>query len=904
MLRTLLLFLFWAIGSYTCNAQGETSNWYFGNQAGLQFNNDGSVTPLVDGRLNTFEGCATISDPFGNLILYTDGITVYDGNHNIIENGTGLFGDPSSTQSAIIVPKPEDPNIIYIFTVDTTAFENDPDRGLNYSVVDLSLNAGAGSVIEKNISLLRDCTEKITAVVKDCFDKSVWLITLASVDGNPGPINTYHAFEINPTGVSTTSVKTTFDTLQIVDPRGNLKLSPDGTKLVSANSSSGLYLYDFDAATGILSNQQRLEITSQNKSAYGVEFSPNQDFLYVHASNDAPPAETTGHSSSLIQFDLTAANVINSQEVIDLREIYRGSLQVGQNGKIYRTLASNYFTGTPFLGVINSPNEKGVAADYEHNAVDLLGRNATQGLPPFIQSFFDKATLIENADGTASSTLTLCYGESFVLQVDPIPGATYNWTKDGVSFSNPNPFFQIDSAVLDDAGRYAIEIISSDPFECPITGEAFISINPIPDAPELQLTQCDVDPSESTDGITAFNLEQVIFDDTLSFTFYENLQNLNDDVVIPNPIGYTNTNPFDQIIFYKVIDANGCENSGQLVLRVELTFLSIDQPESLFACDDDPDDLLLQSTFDLKTFEMAHFSNLDVSFYNSLNDLRLEQNALPGEYTTESTTVYARIEESNQCQDVIQLELVVFPTPLLEFEESFIWCTDGPPLEIRGPLGFDTYQWSKKEGNSASMLGTQQLVSISAIGIYTIEVGHSYQMDGQTIICTSSRDFEVLPSNRAVIEDIVIEDISDNNTVQVLVSGDGVYEFSLDGVNYQKDNFFENVLPGFLTVFVRDINNCGISEELISVIGYPKFFTPNGDGANDVWQIIGTNEQFQANSKIAIYDRFGKLLAQLSPGMQGWNGTYNNAQLPASDYWFEVMLEDGRRFKGHFALKR
>ena len=162
--KILSLFLGIAFPYLLCG-QGETANWYFGNGGGIRFNNDGSVNAVADGRLNTFEGCATISDAFGDLLFYTDGITVYDRNHNVMQNGTGLYGDPSSTQSAIIVPRPQDPNIYYIFTVDTSSFENDPDRGLNYSTVDISLNAGNGSVIQKNVRLLDDCSEKITAVI-------------------------------------------------------------------------------------------------------------------------------------------------------------------------------------------------------------------------------------------------------------------------------------------------------------------------------------------------------------------------------------------------------------------------------------------------------------------------------------------------------------------------------------------------------------------------------------------------------------------------------------------------------------------------------------------------------------------------------------------------------------------
>ena len=87
-------------------------------------------------------------------------------------------------------------------------------------------------------------------------------------------------------------------------------------------------------------------------------------------------------------------------------------------------------------------------------------------------------------------------------------------------------------------------------------------------------------------------------------------------------------------------------------------------------------------------------------------------------------------------------------------------------------------------------------------------------------------------------------------------------------------------------------------------MGYPKFFTPNGDGINDYWQIAGINEQFQPDALIVIFDRYGKFVTQINPKEKGWNGTSSSNILPASDYWFNLKLEDGREIKGHFALKR
>ncbi len=881
--------------------QGETSNWYFGQSAGIQFNDDGSVTALDDGRIRTFEGCATISDPLGNLLFYTDGITVYDRTHTVMENGRALYGDVSSTQSGIIVPDPVNPDLFYIFTVDTKVFQNDPDFGLNYSVVDMSLNNGNGAIVQKNINLLPDCSEKITAVVKDCADQSIWILTLATADGSTGLLDTYHAFELNASGVVTTSVQSTFSGLDIQDPRGYLKLSPDGTKLVSANATSGLYLYDFDAATGILSNQTLIEINGANKVSYGVEFSPDGELLYVHASNDQQGE--TGHASTLYQYDLTTTDISASEVVLDSGNTYRGALQLGANGKIYRTIANSYTVGTPYLGAINNPNVRGINADYQHQAVSLGSRNAMQGLPPFVQSFFNKTALIRNADGSTSNSLELCEGESFLLQTDEIPGALYEWERDGNPLSANTHLLQEEDIDSLDSGRYSVRITTPDPSECPIIGEAFIQVNPLPQAVELSMVQCDVDPGASEDGISVFNLEESIVDTSLEYRFYETESDRINDLPIENPTLYVNRDPFTQTVHYKVTNEFGCDDFGLLELEVRSNPFSIENDETLYSCDINTSDNLLVGNFDLASYSMDRYPDTDVSFYSSETDVNLKTDPLPANIESGSTVIFARLENDNICLGVDRIQLEVLPGPFFELDDSYLLCTDSPLLTVEAPLGFDFYRWSRLGGNS-SVLSESSTLEITALGQYSLTAGYVYDFPETTFFCEYSKNFQVLPSNKATFTEIVIDDFTDDNSVQVLVSGDGDYEFSLDGLHYQSVDLFRDVAPGFYTVYVRDRNGCGISTKDISVLGYPKFFTPNGDGINDLWRITGTSEQFEADAFITIYDRFGKLLAQIDPLDEGWNGMWQSNPLPASDYWFRVKLSDGREITGHFALKR
>src|SRR5690606_4302819 len=245
LLRLIILIFLFSYGNIF--AQGEANNWYFGDHAGITFNN-GVPEALTDGVLSTEEGCATISNSTGQLLFYTDGITVYNRGHNIMPNGTGLLGDISSSQSSIIVPKPNDPNIYYVFTVDDTG---GPD-GLRYSIVDMSLDAGFGAVTAtKNILLMTPISEEINAVLH-ANGQDIWVLSHGY--GN----DAFYAYLVSSTGLNTTP---TISTTGVFVPGNNgfnaigvLKASPSGNKLVMCVRDLKAQVFNFNRFTGIVSN--------------------------------------------------------------------------------------------------------------------------------------------------------------------------------------------------------------------------------------------------------------------------------------------------------------------------------------------------------------------------------------------------------------------------------------------------------------------------------------------------------------------------------------------------------------------------------------------------------------------------------------------------------------------------
>ena len=148
---------------------------------------------------------------------------------------------------------------------------------------------------------------------------------------------------------------------------------------------------------------------------------------------------------------------------------------------------------------------------------------------------------------------------------------------------------------------------------------------------------------------------------------------------------------------------------------------------------------------------------------------------------------------------------------------------------------------------------------------------------------------------------------AENQIVTIIATGNGSYIYQLDDGPFQNSPVFEHVALGLHSITVKDINGCGfpVTDNNVLVINYPKYFTPNSDGINDNWNISDLNNQL--NSRIYIFDRYGKFLKELIPGGLGWNGIYNGEPMPASDYWFTIEYTEqniSKKFKSHFSLKR
>ena len=350
--------------------QKEANQWYFGWLLSVDFNS-GSAVATNNSVMNQYEGCSSISDKnTGAILIYSDGQKVYAGNHTQMPNGSGLTGDQSSAQSALIVPMPGSTTQYYIFTAGE--YFSGGISGYRYSIVDMTLNGGLGDVTStKNVLLYAPACEKLCCV-KNSSGTGYWLATHEYSGNN------FVMFEITASGISPPHVVPCGTAYSSTEPIGCMKFSPDGTRLATVLSGQNMAeVYDFNAMTGDVSNPLTIGPVASNLYVYGVSFSPNGNLLYISEEN----------SNFLSQFDLTSGNaaIITASKVTvgTTSQPAFQSLQLAPDGRLYCTN-----NGSFYLGVVTDPDIYGPGCNYLDNDFYLGGLTVGYGLPGFVENLF------------------------------------------------------------------------------------------------------------------------------------------------------------------------------------------------------------------------------------------------------------------------------------------------------------------------------------------------------------------------------------------------------------------------------------------------------------------------------------------------------------------------------------
>jgi gliding motility-associated-like protein len=383
----------------------EAWHWQFGKLAEVDFSS-GTAVPVVGySGMDVLEGCASISDrSTGQLLFYTSGDVVYDKNNNTMANYYGIIGGQgTSTQAALIIPKPNSDSLYYLITADQGGYYMAANTGVHYSIIDMSLNGGLGQVTIKNKLLTPPpATEKLTAV-RHCNGRDYWVITHSFNS------NAFNAYLVSPLGIDTVPVISHTGLLhsnlggEYRETAGYLKASPNGKKLASAITVNipSLEIFDFDNTTGRVSNPTTITYTFTpdpylGSGPYGISFSPDNSKLYALIPSNG----------YLFQYDLSSgvsSTIIASQTLIEHNN-EDGALQLGPDGKIY---IATYGAG---LSVINNPNNTGLSCNYQHGVINLWGLSyCKDGLPNFID-----ANGVFNGSIAQSNLMNIVQCNSFV----------------------------------------------------------------------------------------------------------------------------------------------------------------------------------------------------------------------------------------------------------------------------------------------------------------------------------------------------------------------------------------------------------------------------------------------------------------------------------------------------------
>lgn len=529
---------------------------------------------------------------------------------------------------------------------------------------------------------------------------------------------------------------------------------------------------------------------------------------------------------------------------------------------------------------------------------------------------YDSAVFLEAGSFELSSNLgpnrliatgnALCEGETLTLFAYQNGQNTYDWYKDGVLVQGaPLGCGTCGDYTVTAPGLYTVEVTLAN--GCVAYGEVDIEYAPLPVGSDSVLVECDL----NQDGYTTFNLYNATSDLTngnqdlnVADFFLTEADAIANSNRIEVPTAFENTSIL-QSVFARITNQANCADIVQLELQISNNTLNIPDLEG---CDGEVTNGF--ATFDLSLIEDAIVNQIPIDatvrFYESEEDAFSENNPLPISFTNsiaDAQTIYVKVSSNNQCYGIASVNLNVLYTPLLEADETLIYCMDNSqqPLTIYGGVLNDLpnnyyYEWQL---NGLTTDVNTLFYNVTEPGIYNVIVTDP---NG----CSSSRTITVVASEMATVTDVNVVGVAPNNVVTIsLLDAEGDYEMALDDINgpYQDSFVFTNVSAGYHTVYIKDKNGCGTIEETISVLGFPKFFTPNGDEYNPTWQVIGTDAQFSQIANIQIFNRYGKLITQQTATSAGWDGTLNGYSLPSDDYWFIATFKDGKTYTGHFALR-
>jgi len=918
---TYIVFCFYCLKSQRANI------WYFGNNAGLNFNTP-SPTALTNGLTANADNTSTISDLNGNLLFYTNGINVYNKNHLIMPNGGGLIGSFTAGQCALIVPIPCNKNRYVIFHVtDYVAPGN-----LNYTVVDMSLNSGLGDVVGglKNVSLGTGWTEKLCAYYNP-NGNFYWVFS------HKWSTDQFVAFKVDDSSIAVQSVISSIGSIHncgsysgVHDAMGQLTISPDGTKLINALTCQHKFeLFDLNINSGILSNS--ISIPGNGGSAWGTAFSPDSKKLYVNSI----------FGQSVFQYDLTTyipSAIIASKYILytSLTNGYNfGYMELGPDNKLYiaKPSASN-------LTVINNPNNYGVTSNFSLLGPSISPKTSTHGLSRIAYN----APIVNGSSPIITSSGNLsCTNPTVQLSI--ISNSlinTISWNGPGIVGVNNTPTININNS-----GIYSVTVISPNACE---NGTAYINVSSSISPLTLSATQTNTQICSSISSST-INVSGAT---NYTWTPSASLVPSSGSIVVASPSVTTS---------YTINGSTGiC--SGNAIVTISVT-----PTPTVLAIGNSPICSGMSST--LTAIGAVNYTWVPGNFTGS----SITVNPL----TTTTYTVFGTSIEG--CSTKSNIYVKVNPTPTLNAvcSTNLSWCEKNFSLTANGATNY-TWMPINLTGNSIAITATSSANTYTVIGesngcfgIATLSVlvidcnnsifgitkaagkpvlvNNSFYDVTFTITAVNSSSLNLtnvnlnedliatfpFPTSYSIITQPIITSHNSSLIINPLFDGSSqislttpasstllankrdtvVFTVRIDPKGYFGP--FKNSVIGFadksITSTLADSSNNGFvwdpdsdgdptNNDIPTIFNLPFFdlfipegFTPNGDGKNDVFFIKGLNGR---PVKLTIFNRWGNKVYEKSDYDNSWNGYVNTSaitlgsnKVPAATYYYIVEFLDG-----------
>ncbi len=808
MIRLFNFFILSALFCTNTMAQSPADWWYFGAEAGVHFTTTGPVAD-TNGVLTTQEGCASVSSAQGDLLFYTDGTWVFNSLHDTMPNGVDLLGNASSTQSAVIVPYPGTATKYYIFTVrGCTGGSTTGPLGFYfaYSVVDMTLEGGLGDIdtAQKNIVLFDSAAEKCTAALH-ANGGDLWVI------GHEQYTNKFHAFRISQQGIIDTVTSSTGSIHS--GCVGYMLANHEGNQIaVSTYSASGVEIATLDQATGVITVTDTVVPPS---STYGLHFSPSDQYLYAAA-----------FSVGLWQYDVTASNIQSTE--IQITTVGTGALAEGPDEKIY---GAKYLT--PYLVVINDPDQPGALCNFQDSAVYLEGRICRIGLPNNVAS-----GLFLIAGFQVSS---LCVGDStyFTMDTANVDAVSWNFGDPASGAANTSTDF-FPSHMFSDTGTFTVRLIAQ----------------------------------SDTVADTAFQTVRI---------YPRQSVELGSDTILcrGQRLLLSAAQPWSQFLWHDTTAADTLLTDGDTVVYVTVFGACDTVSDTIRIAYDDsisidlgPDTLLCGGqaytiNSNINTSADAAWSTGD-SISTSISVIE------SGDYF---------LVASNACGIVTDSVEVIFkPVPgLILLPPDTINCFDNEIVLTHPDLDSTSYVWSDSSTKKTYTVDTTETVWLAAFN----ECGST--IDTINIIFNGEIISELGADTNICDKDSILLNAFSPGASYIWNTGDTV-----DSIYSGPESQLHvvTVTQGLCTtieskrVELSDVFCPSIDCEL----DVANVITPNGDGMNDTWKVVSNCDITEFN--LRIYNRWGQLVFSSNQVNIAWDGTVFGS--PAADgvYFYELEFKD------------